>query len=205
MLTDTASAPAFAAANGAIGLSNLAMYVTLLAQPAWLARLPGWTSAGSGLALATLSAGSVIFAPIGGRLTDRYGRRRPVVVGLALLAGGLAPLALVAGDPSAAHLAAVLAGLALAGMGLGLSSAGLQTSAVESVEAREAGVASGVFSTSRYLGSIVGSSLLAGLIDSGRLEHAFLMTLAAAIAAAVVGLALRDWPARDAVYHARSD
>jgi sugar phosphate permease len=85
-------------------------------------------------------------------------------------------------------------------MGLGLSSAGLQTSAVESVEAREAGVASGVFSTSRYLGSIVGSSVLAGLLDTGQLESAFPMVVAAAIAAALVGLALRDWPAREAMH-----
>jgi sugar phosphate permease len=57
-----------------------------------------------------------------------------------------------------------LAGLGLAGAGLGLSAAGLQTAAVESVESQDSGVASGVFSTSRYLGSIVGSSVLAGLV-----------------------------------------
>jgi DHA2 family methylenomycin A resistance protein-like MFS transporter len=43
---------------------------------------------------------------------------------------------------------------------------GLQTSAIEALPPQEAGVASGVFSTSRYLGSIVGSSLLASLLKS---------------------------------------
>jgi EmrB/QacA subfamily drug resistance transporter len=190
---------AFAAANGAIGLSNLAMYVALLALPVWLARLPGWSSARSGLALAALSATSVLFAPIGGRLTDRYGRRWPTVAGLGLLALGLSPLALFASDRSAGQLGALLGGLALAGIGLGLASAGLQTSAVEAADAREAGVASGVFSTSRYLGSIVGSSVLAGLLATGRLELAFPMVVLAASAAAIVGLALRDWPARDTI------
>jgi MFS family permease len=188
---------AFAAANGAIALSNLSMYVTLLALPVWLARQPGWSSAQSGLALAALSAASVVFAPLGGRLTDRYGRRWPAVAGLALAAFGLAILAAIAfsGGSATAQLSALLGGLALAGTGLGLSSAGLQLSSVESVEARAAGVASGVFSTSRYLGSIVGSSVLAGLIGAGRLEAVFAIVVAAGMAAMLIGIGLRDWPA----------
>jgi MFS family permease len=190
---------AFAAANGAIALSNLSMYVTLLALPVWLARQPGWSSARSGLALAALSAASVVFAPIGGRLADRYGRRWPAVAGLALAALGLALPAAIAltGGLATAHLPALLGGLALAGIGLGLSSAGLQISAVESAESRAAGVASGVFSTSRYLGSIVGSSMLAGLIGAARLETVFVIVVAAAVAAMVVGVGLKDWPAGD--------
>jgi hypothetical protein len=57
----------------------------------------------------------------------------------------------------------MVGGLAVAGIGLGLSSSGMQTAAVEAVSGREAGVAAGVYSTSRYLGSIVGSSIIAAL------------------------------------------
>ena len=44
--------PAFAAATGAVGLSNLSMYATLLAVPVVLSHRPGWSTADAGLALA---------------------------------------------------------------------------------------------------------------------------------------------------------
>jgi EmrB/QacA subfamily drug resistance transporter len=187
--------PVFAAANASVALSNLAMYVTLLVLPVALGRQAGWDSARIGLALAVMSAGSVVLSPVGGRLADRYGRRWPTVAGMALLALGLLPLAL--GGLGAAGL--LLGGLALAGAGLGLSSPGLQTSAIEAVEPHEAGVAAGVFSTSRYLGSIVGSSLLAGMIATPGGEGAvFALALATAIGATLAALALADRPDRRA-------
>jgi EmrB/QacA subfamily drug resistance transporter len=149
----------FAAANAAVALSNLAMYATLFAVPILLARRAGWESADVGLALAAMSVGMAAFSPIGGRLADRSGRRGPTVAGLSLLTIGLLPLALRGGEVTGL---ALLGGLVLAGAGIGLSASGLQTSAIESVGPAESGVASGLFSTSRYLGSIVGSSVLAG-------------------------------------------
>ena len=102
----------FAAANAAIALSNLAMYTTLLAIPILLSRRAGWRSAEVGLVLAAMSAGMVVFAPLGGRLADRLGRRWPTVAGLALLTIGLVPLALAGG---AVATGSMLTGLALAG------------------------------------------------------------------------------------------
>ena len=189
---------AFAAANGAIALSNLAMYVTLLALPVWLTEQAGWGSAAVGLVLVALSATSVVFAPVGGRLADRYGRRWPAVAGIGLLSAGLLPLALAAWAGSTPGAAALIGGLSLAGIGLGLSGAGLQLTAIETVGPGEAGVASGAFSTSRYLGSIVGSSVLAAMLGPGHTAASyaaiFAMVIAAAIGATVASLALRDWP-----------
>jgi len=182
----------FAAANGAIALSNLAMYSTLLTVPILLARRGGWSSAKVGGVLVMLSGAMVVCSPLGGRLADRIGRRRPTVIGLALLTLGVLPLAL-AGSTIAIPL--LLGSLGLAGVGIGLSSAGMQTAAIESVGPREAGVASGVFSTSRYFGSIVGSSILAGLLGAaggGGFRAVFMMVAVAALLSALVALALRD-------------
>lgn len=185
---------AFAAANAAIALSNLAMYSTLLAIPILLSRQAGWTSTEIGLVLTAMSGGMVLFSPFGGRLADRFGRRRPTVAGLSLLTLGLLPLALAGGGVSTG---ALLGGLGLAGIGLGLSSAGMQTAAIEAVEPQESGVASGVFSTSRYLGSIVGSSVLAGLLGPARDSVAgfgavFLMAVATALLSVLASFGLRD-------------
>lgn len=178
---------AFASANAAIALSNLAMYSTLLAVPLLLSRFAGWKSAGIGFVLAAMSVGMVIASPLGGRLADRLGRRTPTVAGLVLLAAGLVPFAAAGGS---IHVAGMLAGLSLAGIGLGLSMTGLQTAAIEAVGVGEAGVAAGIFSTSRYLGSIVGSSLLSGVMGTASAGDSALKAffLTAAIAALVSAL-----------------
>jgi MFS family permease len=183
---------AFAAASAAVGLSNLAMYVTVLALPL-LSAVSARTSLETGLLLAALLGPWVVCASWGGRLADRLGRRRIAVAGLTLLALGLLPLALGIHRLTGA---ALLGALVLAGLGLGLSAAPVQTSAVEAVGPRDAGVAAGVFATSRYLGSIVGSVLLAPLLGAGDGAAAFTgvfgLAFAAALLAIVAGLGLRD-------------
>ncbi len=95
-------------------------------------------------------------------------------------------------------LPTLLIGLGLIGIGLGLASAGMQTAAVEAVGPGEAGVAAGLFSTSRYLGSIVGTSVLGGLLGAGSdFRAVFFLVALAGIGAALSSLGLRDWPAGD--------
>jgi predicted MFS family arabinose efflux permease len=185
-----------AAANAAVALSNLAMYAVLLATPVLLSARTGWTSADIGLALTALSAGLFVCSPIGGRLADRLGRRWPTFAGLGLATLGLLPLALAGARISTLGL---LFSLALAGAGLGLSAPGLQTAAVEAVAPREAGVAAGLFSTSRYLGSIVAAAALARLAggagDATGFAAVCLLALGAALLSTLASLALPDRPA----------
>jgi EmrB/QacA subfamily drug resistance transporter len=187
--------PSFACANAAVALSNLAMYTTLLAVPILLAGQAGWSSASTGLVLTSMSATMVVLSPLGGRLSDRWGRRWPTVSGLALLALGLLLLGLAHSGPV---LPVLVGGLGLAGIGLGLSSAGMQSAAVEAVHQREAGVASGIFSTSRYLGSIVGSSLLPLLCHPGSGVEGFALVLLLVVGAALLSVGasagLHHWP-----------
>ena len=65
----------FAAATASVGLSNLALYGTLLAVPVLLADRPGWSEGEIGLAVGALSFPLLAFSPVGGRLSDRAGRR----------------------------------------------------------------------------------------------------------------------------------
>jgi EmrB/QacA subfamily drug resistance transporter len=182
----------FVAANGGVALSNLAMYVTLFSLPVLLGRRGGWTSAGIGLALAALSLATFLFSPIGGRLAERLGHRAPGVLGLTILTASLVPLAVA---PATISRLALVALLVSAGVGLGLSSAPLQAAALESVEVAAAGVASGIFSTSRYLGSITGTALLAGPLTPavsgfGGFGALFWTLVAAAAGSAALALAL---------------
>ena len=178
---------AFAAACSTVAFQNLAMYGTLLALPVALAG----ASVRSGIALAAFSGGSIVLAPLGGRAADRYGPRWPTLAGALLLAAGLLPLAITAGQ---LPLELLIATLALAGVGLAFTFPSMRLAAVEAVPERYASLASGVFSTSRYFGGMLGSIAIAialgpaASVDS--LRALFAVFTAAAFAAAIPSLAL---------------
>jgi len=113
---------------------------------------------------------------IGGRFVDRLGRRAPTTLGLLLMTIGVAPIEPAGSDITLSLLAL---GLSFVGLGLGLASLGLQISAAESVASSQAGSASGLFSTSRYLVSIIGLAIMAAV--PATVASTFLSTRPAAV------------------------
>lgn len=148
----------FAAACASIGLSNLVMYTTLLALPLYLERVRGHSVQTSGMILAALSALSALWGPLGGRWSDRSGRWLPAVTGAAAVLVGASLLAV---GIRGREVAPIAIALGVMGIGIGLAGASVQTAAVESVPIGKTGSAAGIFSTSRYIGSVAGSSILA--------------------------------------------
>ena len=149
---------AFLAACVAHATGNLTQYTILLVVPLLLDDR-GWTGSQVGLVLLTLTVGMLLLNPLGGSLGDRRGRAHPVIVGMAVLFAGAALLAVVADDVPVLLVVAMI----LVGIGVGLSNASLQAAALEVVPASTAASAAGLFSTSRYVGSITGSLLLSAL------------------------------------------
>jgi MFS transporter, DHA2 family, methylenomycin A resistance protein len=98
------------------------------------------------------------------------------------MAVGAALLTVVGGDVPAG----IVAGVVLVGTGLGLAGASLQAAALEAVPPEMAGSAAGLFSTTRYFGSITGSLAIAVLVTDGTGVRP---VLGLATAAAVVALA----------------
>ncbi|MGY1659892.1 MFS transporter [Geodermatophilus sp. SYSU D00705] len=172
------------AAGAAVATGNLALYTVVLAVPLLV---------GTGPAVALLLpalVGASVAALLGGRLSDRWGRRRPAVVGGVLVA--VPAVALVAVDPARQVPAAAVL-LALCGIGQGMAAAAVQTAGLEALPPERAGLASGVWSTCRYLGSITGTSLLALLMAGGAGTGVFWLTaiggaLSVAAAAALPGV-----------------
>jgi MFS family permease len=190
----------FLAAASAMALQNLNLYTLLLAIPLLLTNVRGWEEAGIGLLLSSLTLGGAVLSPLGGRLADRIGRRRPAVMGLSLVTAAAIPLVVLGGEVSPIALVTCLL---LSGVGMGIAGAGMQTAALESVRADQAGVASGLFSTSRYVGSITGSLALAGLIsadDTGGYRVLFGIMAVAAALATVSASRMQEWPADDPQY-----
>ncbi len=189
----------YVGATATILLHNLVMYSLLLIVPILAERELDLGPSGAGLLIGAMTGGMMVVSPVGGHLSDRLGRRAPVLIGTAMVIAATAGLVVVAGSPTTAAIA-VLVGLA--GLGVGLAGASLQTSAIETAPAAMVGVASGVFMTSRYTGGIAAAGLAAAVASSGAFRTGFVVLLVAAVAsiatAAVLSATRAPQPEADA-------
>jgi MFS family permease len=174
-------------------LSTLAQYALLLLTPIMLdAR--GWSSGSIGLALSALTVGMIVMGPPGGRAGDEYGRRLPTALGLTVATGAV--LVLLVTSPSVA-VAVLVVALAAFGLGLGAATPNLMSSALESVPMERTGGAAGVLSTSRYVGSLTTSLLVAAVVtsDAGGTRSVLALSSVAMVAAVALASRLPSTPA----------
>ena len=149
----------FTAAFSTQALSVFAQYTLLLVTPIVLDSR-GWGTETIGLALSTLTVGMIVMSPAGGRLGDRFGRRLPVMIGLAAATSAVAVAAVLGADIASS----IFVGMLLVfGLGLGVATPSVLTAGIEAAPESRVGLAAGILSTGRYVGSIV-ASILIGLI-----------------------------------------
>jgi hypothetical protein len=149
----------------------------------------------SGVVLLGIAGVSAIVAPLGGRASDRQGRRRVVVLGSSVCGLGLVALAVPGAVASAVVVGALLG---VVGLGMGLSGSPRQAAALESVDATRAGMAAGAYYSSRYVGGAVGATvmgaLLGGTVTNGGVSLGFGFLALAAIGVAFASLGLPGRP-----------
>lgn len=149
------SAP-FRSANLSILLSNFFMYSTLLFMPIYLKQHHQGTAVTGGL-LFVFSCAMSLCSYLGGIITRRIGGQRVV---LATFAVDLLVVLWYIGLTRPAGLYYLAGGMFIAGLGSGLGNVAFQATVLESVPRNMAGVASGIYSTFRYIGSITASALV---------------------------------------------
>jgi len=157
------SVRSFSAAVAAVLGATVILHASLILLPILTQTVMDASPAASGTVLLMLSGLGAVVSPVGGRLSDRYGRRLPAVIGSACMAAGLAVLWLVTGRVA---LVGLTAALALVGIGSGFSGPSRQAAALESVPEHAIGMAAGTYFTSRYVGGVLGASL-AGVVLAG--------------------------------------
>lgn len=153
---------AFAAAVAGVFGSTVVLHGSFILVPLLVERLLGDSATTTGIVLLGVAGVGALLSPIGGRMSDRRGRRVLVVVGSLVSAVGLAVLALPSAIASAVPVTLLLA---VVGLGNGLTSP-RQAAALESVEPARVGMAAGTYYTGRYLGGVVGASLAGALLGS---------------------------------------
>ncbi|MEV0401878.1 MFS transporter [Actinoallomurus sp. NPDC050550] len=141
----------------------------------------------------------VITSPYAGRIAARFGFRVVVTAGLALAAVGLLTLSTVHHDTGYGN---VWWRLAIVGVGFGLTMSPLTGAAVSSVNPQDGGLASGVSSTARQIGAILGVAVLGAIVRTRQTHGATFETgldtafLAAGIVTAASAILTGLWLVR---------
>jgi EmrB/QacA subfamily drug resistance transporter len=156
----------FTAATLSSGIECSATAVVALLMPFYLIEGLGYTASKMGLFLTVLAVMGVIFAPVSGRLSDRFGTTPLATAGIFLIGGALFLLRQLGGQPGDVGIAL---GLAMLGAGRGIFQTPNASSIMGSVPPERLGTASAIRSTSMQLGSSIGVAL-SGAIFASRLS-----------------------------------
>jgi EmrB/QacA subfamily drug resistance transporter len=135
----------------------------------YLQDVRGFTPWHAGLLTLPMAAMTAVLPPISGRILARRGARLPLVIGGVGIAAGGGLLLTLDVDTS---LVLVVAAYVVFGLGFGMVNAPITNTAVSGMPLEQAGVAAGVASTSRQVGSVLGVAVLGSLVTA-RLGEAF--------------------------------
>ncbi|AIQ47249.1 MFS transporter [Paenibacillus sp. FSL R7-0273] len=171
--------PAMTRVNIEYMLVNVLFYALFFGLPSYLQTVREVSVFQTGLLMLSLGLCSLAAAPFAGRWVDRSGPGPALMLSALLLTFGSLWLVMMnTGSP----VASVCIALAAFGLSNGLSGVSLQAALFQSSPKEIIGVASGVFNTSRYFGTIL-SSLLTGVIMGDQLSTGGLRRLALALTA----------------------
>ncbi|MCX5194287.1 MFS transporter [Streptomyces sp. NBC_00249] len=136
------------------------MYVSL-----WLQSAEGMGPVAAGLVLLPLSLAGFVVAALAGRFLHQVSARVSIGGGLLLIGAGalLQAWMLDAGD----GWAALVPGLALTGVGVGMATPQLAATAMAAVAPARAGMAGGALNTARQMGNALGIAVLGALFHTG--------------------------------------
>ncbi len=154
------SAPLAGAALGAV-VVFVAFSMTLLMTTLLLQRVQGWTPLNAGMAILPMAVGATVFAPVSGDLVGRRGPRPPLLLAAGFITGGGL---LLTGLARGFSLPLLLAAYLMIGVGLGFANAPITNTAISGLAPERAGVASGITSTSRQLGTAIGIAVAGSLV-----------------------------------------
>ena len=147
--------------NGMIAFGMLGLYLPIVLT---LQNAAGMGALGVGLTLAPMSLAASVMAPFSGSLADRLGPKYIAATGLTLFAIGLG-LMWSAISVDATFLDFLLPTI-VAGLGLGTCMAPVAAEAMRSVEPHHAGAASGMLNTTRQLGGLIGTTVVAAVLQA---------------------------------------
>lgn len=157
--------PTFTGAVVANFLANATIGTIFLVQN-FLQKGAGW----SPLAAASLTLGYLIailsLIRVGEKLLQRFGPKRPMTWGMAILGTGVALCSLTF-LPLPVYVVVAVIGMTLFGTGLGFFATPATDAAISSVPTEQSGAASGVFKMASSLGAAIGLAIAGAILAAG--------------------------------------
>jgi DHA2 family methylenomycin A resistance protein-like MFS transporter len=181
----------FTVANAAMVVVGFALMGSAFFFAQFFVYVQGSSILRAGLQTLPASLAMVVVSPYAGRLAAKHGFRIVVTIGLALAGLGLLALGLVHADTGYGN---VWWRLAIVGIGFALTMSPLTGAAIQAVSPQEGGLASGISSTARQIGAVLGVAVLgavvrtresAGASFEAGLSSAFVVAGAVTVASAV--------------------
>ena len=185
-------ARSFRVANVATFVYAMGFFAMLLGNILFLTSVWNYSILVAGLAVTPGPLVVAVVAGPAGKLADRVGFRRVLLVGFVVFAAGLSWFAVhVGADP--AYLTVWLPGTLIVGLGIGLTFPVLSAAAVSSLQRERFSVGSAVNQTARQAGGALGVALLVVILGTPQSEAAALsafrhLWLYAAAMATISGL-----------------
>jgi EmrB/QacA subfamily drug resistance transporter len=194
----------FAVANAGGFVFASGFYAMLLCNVLFLTGVWHYSILQAGAALTPGPLLAAVAAPIGGRLSDRFGQRVVAVPGSLLFAAGVLLFALSTGsDP--AYVSEFLPANVLAGIGIGLTFAAFGSAAVAELPRNRYSTGGAINNCIRQIGAAVGVATLIVVLDTPTPDNAlhlfhraWVLIGLTGVVAAVIGLALGRVRAREA-------
>lgn len=170
-------------------LLNGFYYGTVFILSLYLQNVLRYSSLTAGFAFLPLTIGFVISNLLSGKIINKYGIRKPILVGLVMFAVGFAGL-LIAG-PQTSYLQLFLPFLVIP-MGMGLAVPAMTTGILSSVDKKLSGTASAALNTVRQAAGATGVAILGAAAGGGSaaILHAISLSVHVAVACTLALLIL---------------
>ncbi|WP_123663229.1 MFS transporter [Actinocorallia herbida] len=156
--------PSFSAIMAGGALLSFAAFAYGAYQSLWLQSVLGLSAIQAGLVVLPMCGVAFVVAGAGGRLLHDVAPRWTIGGGLVLIGAGALGQAVLSADSG---WAALLPGLAVVGVGVGLGTPALSSAALAAAPVERGGMAAGAVTTFRQLGFALGIAVLGGLFRTG--------------------------------------
>ncbi len=148
-----------------IGLCiNAGMYGELFVIPLYFQQIRGFSVLQTGMAVFPMVALIALSSFLSGRVASKKGPKKPLLIGLIIGAAGFFSL-LIVGAQGPDYLWLVIP-LAAAGFGIAFTMPAATMIAIHSLPENRAGMASGIFTTCRQMGSLLGVALFGAILST---------------------------------------
>jgi EmrB/QacA subfamily drug resistance transporter len=148
-------------ANVAGFILGTALFSMFLMLTLYMQQVLGYSALKSGFAYLAVAGTSIVWATVASQLVTRVGVKPVLVTGMSLLTIGLLYFTQVSVGGS--YVQDLLPGFLIVAVGMAFSFVSISIAALAGIEAKEAGLASGLINTSQQIGGALGIAILSAV------------------------------------------